>query len=47
MMELKEELALLVNMPNNIVSFNKFSNVLYAMNTNKKKTYSPRKTINS
>ena len=38
-MDLKEELALLVDMPNNIVKFKKFSNGLYAMVTNEKNSY--------
>ena len=47
-MDLKEELALLVDMPNNIVKFKKFSNGLYAMVTNEKRvTYLYRNTISS
>ena len=37
-MDSKEELALLVHMPNKIVRFDKFSNGLYAMDTNNEKS---------
>ena len=45
-MKSKEELALIVHMPNKIVKFNQFPNGLYAMNPNcEKSLYSPRKSI--
>ena len=38
-MDFEEELALLVHMPNKIVKFKKFSNGLYAIDPNGKKSY--------
>jgi hypothetical protein len=42
-MDLKEELALLVHMPDKIVKFKQFSNGLYAMNPNDKKSFEIKK----
>ena len=47
-MDSKEELSLLVYMPNNIVNIKQFSNSLYAIDPNDENgLYSPSKIINS
>ena len=38
-MDTKEETPILVNMPNNILKFRQFSNVLYDMDTNDEKIF--------